>query len=116
MMSQIMWLVMYVVSTLYTFTWDVLQDWGLGYPAYGFLRKKRLFSNPSVSEKRHALICLLMTFAHACSLSDAYDLVRNILVPIAGPVPSFCELKQTSRLLRRFGVRALTVTSRKSLV
>ncbi|CAM9832553.1 unnamed protein product [Pylaiella littoralis] len=45
---RILWFVMYVVSTLYTFSWDVLQDWGLGYPAYGFLRKKRLFSNPSV--------------------------------------------------------------------
>lgn len=59
--SQILWFVMYVVSTLYTFTWDVLQDWGLGYPAYGFLRKKRLFSRPSVSKvEPHAgiLICL----------------------------------------------------------
>ncbi|CAN0556296.1 unnamed protein product, partial [Ectocarpus sp. 8 AP-2014] len=40
---QILWFVMYVVSTLYTFSWDVLQDWGLGHPVYGFLRKKRLF-------------------------------------------------------------------------
>eukprot|EP00752_Nemacystus_decipiens_P005274 g4784.t1 len=45
---KILWFVMYVVSTLYTFTWDVLQDWGLGHPAYAFLRKKRLFSSPSV--------------------------------------------------------------------
>ncbi len=43
-----LWLVMYAVSTLYTFAWDVLQDWGLGYPTYGYLRKKRLFARPSV--------------------------------------------------------------------
>lgn len=49
---QILWFVMYVVSTLYTFTWDVLQDWGLGYPVYGFLRKKRLFARSSVSVPR----------------------------------------------------------------
>ncbi|CAB1117872.1 unnamed protein product [Ectocarpus sp. CCAP 1310/34] len=45
---KILWFVMYVVSTLYTFSWDVLQDWGLGHPMYGFLRKKRLFPRSSV--------------------------------------------------------------------
>ncbi|CAN0054746.1 unnamed protein product, partial [Ectocarpus sp. 6 AP-2014] len=45
---KILWFVMYVVSTLYTFSWDVLQDWGLGHPVYGFLRKKRLFPRLSV--------------------------------------------------------------------
>ncbi|CAN0341423.1 unnamed protein product, partial [Hapterophycus canaliculatus] len=45
---KILWFVMYVVSTLYTFLWDVLQDWGLGYPGYGLLRKKRLFARSAV--------------------------------------------------------------------
>lgn len=46
---QILWFGLYVVSTLYTFMWDILQDWGLGYSAHGFLRRKRLFSRPWVS-------------------------------------------------------------------
>ncbi|CAM9696047.1 unnamed protein product [Laminaria digitata] len=42
---KIMWFILYVVSTLYTFAWDVLQDWGLGHAEFRFLRKKRLFSS-----------------------------------------------------------------------
>ncbi|CAN0529618.1 unnamed protein product, partial [Scytosiphon promiscuus] len=43
-----MWFILYVVSTLYTFAWDVLQDWGLGHGEFHYLRKKRLFSSPWV--------------------------------------------------------------------
>ncbi|CAM9278518.1 unnamed protein product, partial [Sphacelaria rigidula] len=44
MCVQVAWFVLYVVSTLYTFAWDVLQDWGLGHLSHNGLRKKRLFS------------------------------------------------------------------------
>ncbi|CAM9155842.1 unnamed protein product [Discosporangium mesarthrocarpum] len=45
---QVVWLTMYVVSTLFTFFWDVLQDWGLGDPAHGYLHKRRLFHKSMV--------------------------------------------------------------------
>lgn len=51
---QIMWFILYVVSTLYTFAWDVLQDWGLGHGEFHYLRKKRLFSSPWVGPLRMA--------------------------------------------------------------
>jgi len=34
---QIFWLLVFVSSSLYSFTWDVFMDWGLGRKEYGFL-------------------------------------------------------------------------------
>jgi EXS family len=34
---QIFWVVVFVSSSLYSFTWDVFMDWGLGRREYGFL-------------------------------------------------------------------------------
>ncbi|CAM9585643.1 unnamed protein product [Choristocarpus tenellus] len=45
---RIVWITMYVISTLYTFWWDVRQDWGLGRREDGFLHKRRMYSRPAV--------------------------------------------------------------------
>ena len=34
---QIFWMVVFISSSLYSFAWDVLMDWGLGRREYGFL-------------------------------------------------------------------------------
>ena len=34
---QLFWLIIFISSSLYSFTWDVYMDWGLGRPKYGFL-------------------------------------------------------------------------------
>lgn len=34
---QIFWVIVFVSSSLFSFTWDVYMDWGLGRPEYGFL-------------------------------------------------------------------------------
>ena len=36
---QIFWSFVFVASSLYSFTWDVYMDWGLGRPKHGFLGK-----------------------------------------------------------------------------
>lgn len=40
-----LWLFTYLVSTLYTWLWDVVMDWKLGQMAEGGLRERRMFSN-----------------------------------------------------------------------
>lgn len=37
------WILAYVVSTTYTFVWDVLQDWSLGDPKHQFLRQELIY-------------------------------------------------------------------------
>ena len=41
---KILWVASYALSTLYTYSWDVLMDWGLGFKDFGFLRKRRMIS------------------------------------------------------------------------
>ena len=40
---QVIWIVASICSTLYSFWWDVVMDWGLGNPDSGFLRNCLLF-------------------------------------------------------------------------
>lgn len=40
---QVIWILTFVCSTLYSFWWDVVMDWGLGNPDSGFLRDRLLF-------------------------------------------------------------------------
>ena len=40
---QITWTVLFVSSSLYSFTWDVYMDWGLGRKKYGFLGPKLMY-------------------------------------------------------------------------
>ena len=37
------WTTAYIVSTLYTYSWDVFMDWSLGDKGYYFLRERRMF-------------------------------------------------------------------------
>ena len=40
---QFFWVTVFVSSSLYSFVWDVTQDWGLGLPKYGFLGPRLMF-------------------------------------------------------------------------
>ena len=40
---QVIWILAFICSTLYSFWWDVVMDWGLGNPDSGFLRNCLLF-------------------------------------------------------------------------
>jgi hypothetical protein len=42
------WLLSIIVSTAYTFIWDVLRDWGLWQSDSGYLRKKLIFKKPVI--------------------------------------------------------------------
>ncbi|KAF0697956.1 Aste57867_11386 [Aphanomyces stellatus] len=41
---QIGWIVLFVVSSLYSWLWDVVMDWGLGRPQYHFLGDGHMYS------------------------------------------------------------------------
>jgi hypothetical protein len=41
--AQIVWVFMFIASTLYIFWWDVNMDWGLGNKEYGYLRKHLMY-------------------------------------------------------------------------
>ena len=41
---QRIWIMTFMCSTLYSFWWDVVMDWGLGWRAHGFLRETLMFS------------------------------------------------------------------------
>lgn len=40
---QALWIFSLAVSTLYTYSWDVTMDWGLGRPQYNGLRKRLMY-------------------------------------------------------------------------
>lgn len=40
---QIFWMAIFVCSSVYSFTWDVLMDWGLGRPKYNFLGPRLMY-------------------------------------------------------------------------
>lgn len=61
------WILCMVASTLYTFSWDVLMDWGLGDRRHGFLREELLF--PAKPPYYAAiLVDLFMRFAWTLTL------------------------------------------------
>ncbi|CAK4186155.1 unnamed protein product, partial [Aphanomyces euteiches] len=41
---QIVWIVLFVMSSLYNWLWDVIMDWGLGRPQYNFLGDWHMYS------------------------------------------------------------------------
>lgn len=43
-----LWLLSIIWSTLFSSYWDIVRDWGLGDPQFGFLRKKLLYRKPPV--------------------------------------------------------------------
>lgn len=43
---HIAWLTCFIISTLYSFSWDVFMDWGLGDREHGGLRAKLMFHHP----------------------------------------------------------------------
>jgi len=53
------WVALYLVSTLYTFFWDVSIDWRLGSLAHGGLRERRMFSRDWVYHVAIALDLVL---------------------------------------------------------
>jgi hypothetical protein len=40
---QMFWMILFISSSLYSFTWDVYMDWGLGRPEYGFLGQSLMY-------------------------------------------------------------------------
>jgi len=40
---QLFWMGLFIMSSLYSFFWDVYMDWGLGRPKYGFLGPRLMF-------------------------------------------------------------------------
>ncbi len=41
---DILWIGVTIVSTCYSYVWDVTMDWGLGQPAKGFLNDRRMYA------------------------------------------------------------------------
>uniref|UniRef100_K3WSV9 SPX domain-containing protein n=1 Tax=Globisporangium ultimum (strain ATCC 200006 / CBS 805.95 / DAOM BR144) TaxID=431595 RepID=K3WSV9_GLOUD len=41
---QITWIVLFTLSSMYTWVWDVTMDWGLGRPQHKFLGDRQMFS------------------------------------------------------------------------
>ncbi|TYZ53839.1 hypothetical protein PybrP1_009810, partial [[Pythium] brassicae (nom. inval.)] len=41
---QVTWVVLFALSSLYTWVWDVTMDWGLGHPEHKFLSDRQMFS------------------------------------------------------------------------
>jgi hypothetical protein len=37
-----LWIIFFIVATLYAYTWDVTMDWGLGRPAFKYLRERKM--------------------------------------------------------------------------
>ncbi|ETV80988.1 hypothetical protein, variant [Aphanomyces astaci] len=50
---QLIWVVLAVISSLYTWSWDVLMDWGLGRPAFNFLGDGRMYSRTWVYYEKY---------------------------------------------------------------
>jgi len=44
---QVFWMFVFVASSLYSFTWDVLMDWGLGRPKYKMLGPRLMYPKQS---------------------------------------------------------------------
>jgi hypothetical protein len=44
---QLFWAALFVVSSLYSFAWDLFMDWGLGRPEHGFLAVQLMFPRRS---------------------------------------------------------------------
>ena len=44
---QLFWIILFVSSSLYSFWWDVVMDWGLGLQKYQFLGPRLMFPNRS---------------------------------------------------------------------
>lgn len=42
-MFQIFWMAVFVASSLYSFSWDVFMDWGLGRREYQFLGPRLMY-------------------------------------------------------------------------
>jgi hypothetical protein len=42
---QVFWMTLFIASSLYSFTWDVIMDWGLGQPKYAFLGPRLMYPN-----------------------------------------------------------------------
>lgn len=42
------WVLFAVLSTLYSYVWDIKKDWNLGDPNCGYLRKKLLYQKPNL--------------------------------------------------------------------
>jgi len=42
-MFQLFWMGLFILSSLYSFFWDVYMDWGLGRPEYNFLGSRLMF-------------------------------------------------------------------------
>ena len=40
---QVFWMALFVASSLYSFTWDVIMDWGLGQPKFAFLGPRLMY-------------------------------------------------------------------------
>lgn len=41
------WIFFAVLSTMYSYVWDLKKDWNLGDTRFGFLREKLLYINPN---------------------------------------------------------------------
>lgn len=44
---QVFWMALFVASSLYSFTWDVIMDWGLGQPKYALLGPRLMYPHRS---------------------------------------------------------------------
>lgn len=48
---QVLWILSYTATTLYTWTWDVVMDWGLWAPGQTSIREERLYSQVGRTRK-----------------------------------------------------------------
>lgn len=91
---QAFWLGMFVISSLYSFCWDVYMDWGLGRRKYGFLGPQLIF--PS----KYVYYCVM-----AADLVLRFMWVQSLIPPNSGAyfeIPAYLTaLNMSLELLRR---------------
>jgi xenotropic and polytropic retrovirus receptor 1 len=64
---QLFWVTIFVSSSLYSFTWDVYMDWGLGRPKHRFLNTRLMFPSRALYYSVIA-IDLVLRFAWVLTL------------------------------------------------
>ncbi|RHZ24262.1 hypothetical protein DYB31_010337 [Aphanomyces astaci] len=89
---QVLWVVLFVVSSVYSWLWDVVMDWGLGRPQNHFLGDGHMYSRRWVYYAAMAVdfvLCFSWTLA-LIPPTDEYSVVVGVLLYLQ-PVTMFME-------------------------
>jgi xenotropic and polytropic retrovirus receptor 1 len=93
---QTAWTSAYIISTLYTYSWDVFMDWSLGKTEYGGLRERRMFRHRSYYWLAIAAD-LVLRFLWTYTLIPEKDQSEFTGVPLALAVAPFAAFAEICR-------------------